>query len=89
MLIRNKHLRSPCAAFFIARNNKSIGIRQAHYLIRIRPQCSFYCFPPLVGLPEQYRSHFILTCLKHITRLRHFPITQHTEHSAGGGYAHA
>nr|DAF68785.1 MAG TPA: hypothetical protein [Caudoviricetes sp.] len=37
---------------------------------------------------EQCRSHLILTCLKHITRLRHFPITQHTEHSAGGGYAH-
>ncbi|MEW5153233.1 hypothetical protein, partial [Morganella morganii] len=31
-------------------NNKSIGIRQAHYLIRIQPQCSFYCFPAAGGI---------------------------------------
>ena len=38
-----------CAAFTIS-NNKSIGIRQAHYLIRIQPQCSSYCFPAAGGI---------------------------------------
>lgn len=51
-------------------------MQQTHYLICIRPQYSFYCFPADSGIIRivSCRSHYTLASLKHITQLRYFPI---------------
>lgn len=79
-------IKTRLGGFFVICNTRVLKCNMAHVFICIFTfSALLIVFPPLVGLSEQCRSHHTSTRLKHINRLRHFPINSHTEHSAGGG----